>query len=199
MSTSRQHDSVPTKGLGGSIRLIKSPEAIDPVNTHSSLSFLDKVESSKGAALTATPSANGHTSGQRAAEAINLTATRTPGGSVYPRRIRKREAIDCVNSCYQGRILNSRNTRFANVNATVDVWWLDIPRTMYNGESPIHLLLYDYRSGLVEHLKVPSSYFRKKQSDLVVRRDNGSISIYLSTDSSRLFQDTHRGVSFAPV
>jgi hypothetical protein len=161
---------------------------------------LDAVELIRRAAVNEMARANGHSPGN-ARQPSNSVPTRAPGGSACPRHIEKWEAIDRVNTCCKPTILNNRNTRFANINLGVDVWWLHIPPGMVEPDGrAIHVLLYDHRCGAVHYLRVPGPYFTENLSNLVVRRANGTdgvISLSLSTDRPRLFQDVRRGVPFA--
>lgn len=90
---------------------------------------------------------------------------------------------------------------FANVNASKDVWWLDIPvaKLDQSGDSKIGLLLYDEQRGCLYVLEVPKLYVKDHVSDLVVRTEKGCISLELSTERAKMFRDvrpTGGGVSF---
>lgn len=117
--------------------------------------------------------------------------------------IEKGKAIDLGNQRLRAPVLNKRNTRFSNINAGKDVWWLDIPceKVESQAEEILHLLLYDQRTAKLHHLRVPTLYFRKNLSQLVVRskKDKRMIRIELSADGSTLFRDvrpTGGGVHF---
>jgi len=116
-------------------------------------------------------------------------------------KMEKREVIRRANHQYKVTVLNNRNTDFSNINAAKNVWWFDIPLEKVNSstERILHLLLYDHRSRELHHLRVPMSYFREHRSQLVVRDKKRTISLELSADSSRLFQDvrpTAGGIRF---
>jgi hypothetical protein len=115
------------------------------------------------------------------------------------------EAIRHVRQRCKLAVLQSSNTRFANINKTVPVWWLEVPFKMVaepNAEEFVHLLLYDRDSRKLHHLRVPTSYLREnlkkpEPSKLRERSDKESIALWLSsTDDYRLFQDTQSGCRF---
>jgi hypothetical protein len=117
--------------------------------------------------------------------------------------IEKGKAIDLGNQRSLASVLDNRNTRFSNINAAKDVWWLDIPCEMVESQAEeiLHLLLYDHHTGELHHLRVPTLYFRENLSQLVVRskKDKRMIRIELSADGSTLFRDvrpTGGGVRF---
>ena len=105
--------------------------------------------------------------------------------------IKKPEAIARINRLDREAGLDDRNTNFANINARKDVWWLDIPLSKISraGIAEINLLLYDQRSDELHFLRVPVDYMRANLGRLVVREDKAVISLELSADRTRLFQD----------
>jgi hypothetical protein len=119
--------------------------------------------------------------------------------------MRPPEAIRRVNQRCNLAVLHSSNTRFANINKTVPVWWLEVPLKMVaepDAEEFVHLLLYDRYSQKLHHLRVPTSYLREnlrrsEPSKLRWRPDKESIALWLSSnDDHRLFQDTQSKCCF---
>ena len=51
----------------------------------------------------------------------------------------KRPAMEMVNEHLGNRLLYGRNTSFANINAKVPVWWININPSKF--KSDLHLLL----------------------------------------------------------
>ena len=106
-------------------------------------------------------------------------------------QIEKSYAIQCVNNNNRARSLTNQNTHFSNINASKNVWWLDIPLEKINSdrESSINILLYEYNSASLFLLVVPKTYFREHISSFVCRNEKKVISLELSADTFRLFQD----------
>jgi hypothetical protein len=113
----------------------------------------------------------------------------------------KSDAIRRINQLYKIAELNNRNTHFSNINSAKDVWWFDIPlkKASQNADRLIHLLLYDHRSKKLHYLRVPTTYIRGNLSKLVIRDEKKTISLELSADRWKLFQDvrpTSGGIGF---
>lgn len=108
-------------------------------------------------------------------------------------KVSRAEAIRCGNLRCQSGAMHDRNTRFANMNAGKDVWWLDIPRILITAPSfeYVNLLLCDQRSVEPEfhHLKVPISYLAERLDQFRHRTAEDKISLELSTERVKLFQD----------
>ena len=128
-----------------------------------------------------------------------------PGPQPPPNGDMKRaEAIRRVNQRCKVAVLDSNNTRFANINKTQPVWWLEIPLQMVAGPGAkefVNLLLADRHSRKLYHLRVQSSYLSENIANpeplnLRVRHDVEKIALQLSTDASNLFQDTHSDCRF---
>lgn len=79
---------------------------------------------------------------------------------VDPERMTRRKAIAKMNDLYGGNTLSGQNSNFANINAAVSEWWLDIPKSRFEPEassiSILNLLLYDFRNSKLHHLAVPT-------------------------------------------
>jgi hypothetical protein len=102
------------------------------------------------------------------------------------------EARHRVNQRYHMDVLDRNNTHFSNITQARTEWFFNIPLSKVEGtraEEIIHLLLYDYRSGQIHHLRVPTSYLRDNMPNLRVRRDTNAIDLHLSTENYKLFQD----------
>jgi hypothetical protein len=84
---------------------------------------------------------------------------------------------------------------FANVNASKDVWWLDIPisKLSQSGNSNIGLLLFDHRLDRLYYLEIPKGFFKDNQRRLVTRSERECISLELSTDNAKIFRDVRPG------
>ena len=86
--------------------------------------------------------------------------------------------------------LNGEYSRFANINAAKDVWWLHVPlASVEGGVEEINLLLFDDRSKELHHLRIPSDYLRANMTRLHIRVDKECISLELATDAPALFQN----------
>lgn len=114
----------------------------------------------------------------------------------------KSEAIARIAQRSNASEIKTSSIHFANVNASKDVWWLDIPiaKLSQGGNSNISLLLYDYRSDMLYYLEIPKDYFKDNQRRLVMRREKECISLELSTDNSNIFRDVRPsgdGVDFS--
>lgn len=112
-------------------------------------------------------------------------------------RISKAEALRRVNQGSKLTLLDHHNTVFSNINRGMPgIWWLDIPiEKVASGpkDKILNILLYDYPSDMVHHLKVPSGYLLGRLARLQIRKDNNKISLWLSTKSTNLFQDVRAG------
>jgi hypothetical protein len=87
--------------------------------------------------------------------------------------------------------MHGRNTRFANINASKSVWWLDIPdKTIINPPFDMwNILLYDERVNQqrFHHLVIPVAYLRQNRDGLRTR--NGMAHLELSIEEKNLCQD----------
>jgi hypothetical protein len=87
--------------------------------------------------------------------------------------------------------MHGRNTRFANINASKSVWWLDIPdKTIINPPfDRWNILLYDERVNQqrFHHLVIPVAYLRQNRDGLRTR--NGMAHLELSIEEKNLCQD----------
>jgi hypothetical protein len=104
--------------------------------------------------------------------------------------LRKAEAIIRIQKHLE-LSLDQSNTHFANINSQKDVWWFDIPlrKVSHPDVKQIDLLLYDHRDNDLHLLRIPTEYLRKNLKLLVVRKEKDSVSLELSADEARQFQD----------
>jgi hypothetical protein len=98
-------------------------------------------------------------------------------------------------------LLTSQNTRFANVNVSKAVWWLDLPLdyVFNHTEGAVNLVLAGSRNGELFHLRVPKVWLTENIEEFAVRNDKSVISLELSCDRQNRFQDvrpTSRGLHF---
>jgi hypothetical protein len=103
----------------------------------------------------------------------------------------KRTAILKLNDHGTTPILTNRNTRFANVNQSKSVWWLDIPLDLLKEAEPVlNLVLAGTQPWEIFHLRVPKDWLKQKieTQGLIVREDKGVISLELSCEKKSLFQ-----------
>jgi len=95
--------------------------------------------------------------------------------------------------------LAADTTRFANVNSAKNVWWLDIPISKINGHINLSLALYDDRRKKLFVLDVPPDFFRENEKSISIRIDRQVVSLELSAEDSRIFENTrpvNSGLSF---
>ncbi len=116
------------------------------------------------------------------------TNARLPAG-----KMTREDAIYHGNQHCRSSAMQGFNTRFANINTTKDVWWLDIPGEMITKPSfdILHLLLSDGRPNQpqLHHFEIPISYIRKNIPNLRIRNDKNTVHLELSIAGSNLFQD----------
>lgn len=101
----------------------------------------------------------------------------------------KQEAIARINSHVGYKLLNQQNTRFANVNKAVPVWWLTIPRKVV--DRVLHIILKRENGGLI-WLKCPP---RTLEGDTFTYRPDRD-AINLAIDISH-FRDRHSRHDFS--
>lgn len=91
--------------------------------------------------------------------------------------------------------LASTTTHFANINASKDVWWYDIPRQKVTSKQheALDVLAYDHRSDELHHLVVSTKYLRDNLTKLVVREDKDTISLELSASRPHFLRDIRPG------
>jgi hypothetical protein len=89
----------------------------------------------------------------------------------------------------------TRTFHFANINSSKDVWWYDIPLHLISSATLdyIDLLAYDNRSDELHHLPVPIKYIKRFLPGLVIREKKNTISLELSADPYKPFEDVRPG------
>jgi hypothetical protein len=75
--------------------------------------------------------------------------------------------------------LGKSTTRFANVNASKAVWWLDIPVDILGKSEHLDMLLATTDDQSVHHMRVSTRFLRDNIARLNVRLDKGTISLEL--------------------
>jgi len=102
---------------------------------------------------------------------------------------------DAIARLRQKHPLVSKPIHFANINASKDVWWFDIPlqEVMSERHEFIGLLVFDHKSDDLHYLRVPTVYLRSNMEKLFVRPDKETISLELSTKAPNVFQDVRPG------
>lgn len=59
--------------------------------------------------------------------------------------MKKATAIQQMNNLYGDSVLNNKNTCFANINKSKDVWWFDISLKRLETGEELNLLTYNHR------------------------------------------------------
>ena len=102
-------------------------------------------------------------------------------------------AIHHANRHCKSVVIRGQNTRFSNINAAKNVWWIDIPEVKITKPSSdkLNLLLYDGRPNQPEfhHLMIPIAYLRQNIQGLRIHYDINTVHLELSTEINNLFQD----------
>ena len=88
-------------------------------------------------------------------------------------------------------VLSNSNTRFANSNSKLNIWWFDIPPHTRLRNTYINLLMYDQKCQTLYYLEVESKFLSDNHSAVYVRPDNEAITLYLSTSQINQFRDLH--------
>ena len=103
----------------------------------------------------------------------------------------KSAAVERARHEHPGVEFQTDATLFANINASKEVWWYDLPlkKVTENRRDFIDLLAFDYRTGELHCLHIPVDFFRINLSKLVIRGDKETISLELSARASDRFQD----------
>jgi len=112
---------------------------------------------------------------------------------VAQQKMTREEAISRAARHCRSADIRASTTHFSNINASKNVWWLDIPGQRITNPTftTMHFLLYDGRPNRPEfhHLAVPIMYIRQSIGGLRIRTDNNKVSLELSAETSNLFQD----------
>ena len=122
----------------------------------------------------------------------------TPAGvhireGVRGEKVTREDAIYHASHHCKSSTIQGDNTRFSNINARKDVWWIDIPAEMITGPTLnlLNLLLCDTRPSRphLHHLQIPISYLRRNLENFRIRDDKNAIHLELSSVAENLFQD----------
>ena len=114
-------------------------------------------------------------------------------GETLNTKMTREAVIHCANRHCKSVVIQGQNTRFSNINASKNVWWLDIPGDKITKPSfdILNLLLYDGRPNQPKfhHLVIPIAYLRQNISGLRIRNDKNTVHLELSTERNNLLQD----------
>ena len=103
----------------------------------------------------------------------------------------KQSAIAMVNGLLGNKLLNGRNTNFANINASKGVWWLNIPPRRFKED--LHLLLAkEMQRGLI-WLKIEANAILAPEKMFRLRADNGYIDLEISSAPWQYMIDVKSG------
>ena len=105
-------------------------------------------------------------------------------------RMDKRTAREKVNGHLGRRLLNNRNTRFSNVNASKPVWWLNVPLGKFKDE--LHLLLAEENGGLI-WLRIKGNTFPSPKDVFRYWEDKGAVDLEISTMPQDYMTDVKSG------
>jgi hypothetical protein len=105
-------------------------------------------------------------------------------------KMNKSSAIEELNRRGASPPLTDSQSRFANVNSSKPVWWLDLPnKKLADRTSPnLDLILAD-SDGRLHHLRLPKSWLIANIARLAVRADKDVISLELSAQPHDRFTD----------
>ena len=103
----------------------------------------------------------------------------------------KVSAISVVNNCVGHRLLNQRNTSFANVNASKPLWWLNISPHKFKSE--LHLLLADDSTDRLIWLRIAADSIREPARVFRIRGDNGAVDLGISCLPDTYLKDSYSG------
>ena len=106
----------------------------------------------------------------------------------------KRSAMEMVNEHLGNRLLYGRNTSFANINAAVPLWWMNIGPSKF--KSDLHLLLAKEGDGGLIWLRIKGNAFPDVSKVFRVRQDNrykGLIDLGISSIPPKYMTDVKSG------
>jgi hypothetical protein len=122
-------------------------------------------------------------------ESLNTNASSNNPDSMH-QKIDRRRALSIASQAI-GQKFHAASTRFANMNAKKNVWWIDIPTRATDANSALDLLLANHDGKLIHHLQVPASFFIDHVTRFCVVKDRTRIE--LSCLPNYLFQDVRPG------
>ena len=103
----------------------------------------------------------------------------------------KQSAMEKVNGHLGYRLLDGRNTSFANINASKAVWWINVnPRKF---KSDLHLLLVKGGQDGVIWLKIEANTFPTPENVFRMRADKDVIDLEISSGPSQYMTDVKSG------
>ena len=110
---------------------------------------------------------------------------------VIGRNMDKRSAMEVVNEHWGSRLLDGRNTSFANINASKPVWWININPSKF--KSDLHLLLAKEGDGGLIWLRIEGNSFLDVRKVFRVRQDNDYIDLKISSRHPKYMTDVKSG------
>lgn len=104
----------------------------------------------------------------------------------------KREAASIINKKWLANLnpSNNGNVSWANINASKDVWWIDIPTKKFFRD--FHLILNDEKNRILHWIFIPSGTFKDPYRTFRKLRE-GYISVELSSREANKFVDVKSG------
>jgi hypothetical protein len=105
----------------------------------------------------------------------------------------KNLAILLVNHATKSR-LNNENTIFSNINAAIDVWWLE-PNN-YKFATELNFVLYHPTNNCFFHFMLPAGTISNPRATFEQRNDKDYSKIYIPISTNQ-FED-RRGFNFTP-
>ncbi len=103
----------------------------------------------------------------------------------------KVSAISMVNNYVGHRLLNQRNTSFANLNASKPLWWLNISQDKFKSE--LHILLADDSRDRLMWLKIEADSIPEPAEVFRIRGDNGAVDLGISCLPNTYLVDSYGG------
>ena len=103
----------------------------------------------------------------------------------------KRSAMNIVNKHLGSRLLDGRNTSYANINAAKPVWWININPSKF--KSDLHLLLVKEGDRGLIWLRIEGDSFPDVRKVFRVRQDNDYIDLQISSRRPEYLTDVKSG------
>ncbi len=103
----------------------------------------------------------------------------------------KQSAIATVNEHLGHKLLDGRNTSFANLNASKAVWWLNVTPRKFKDD--LHLLLVKERQEGLIWLRIEANTFTEPARVFRKRLDKDMIDLEISSESSQYLTDVKSG------
>jgi len=95
----------------------------------------------------------------------------------------KSQIIDYVQSNFGATSVKSSNTRFASINKSKEVWWLNVPTDKFEDE--VNLLLKG--EDKVIWIQLPKDFVSNLASVFKIREDRNAVDLEISSDRSYMY------------